>query len=226
MPGHPLVLPLPKIMVGTPCLSNMYWGEYMNGLVDLVTCKKFNIVSKRVNYMSFLPHARNMLLTDFLESDCSHFLGVDSDIGFRAEHLSAMMQHGLDFVTGFAPMKVIANPDDYSSYHVKSPLNTIGDVLVELDWCGFPFVLLSKKLVRDLCKEHLTYVERGVTYYCLFESRVENGSYTGEDVSFCRQVREAGYQIWGDHRVVLQHFGTHTFGRRSVIDESTTPVRQ
>ena len=60
-----------------------------------------------VSNASLIPQARNQLTRDFMQTDYSHMLFVDSDIEFDPEHVIAMLRSGKRIVGGTYPQKKI-----------------------------------------------------------------------------------------------------------------------
>jgi hypothetical protein len=58
-------------------------------------------------YLQDIVRVRSRIVQDFLESDASHLLFVDSDTGFRPEAVLGMLQAGQDYVATPYPQKRI-----------------------------------------------------------------------------------------------------------------------
>ena len=52
-----------------------------------------------------VERARNILTANFLESDCTHLLFIDADIGFSAEDVARIASHDQPVVGGMYPLK-------------------------------------------------------------------------------------------------------------------------
>lgn len=83
-----------KIMVATPMYGGNCAGLYTKSCLDLsVICGQYNI---EIDWFylfneSLITRARNYCVDAFLRSDCTHLMFIDSDIGFKAEDVIALL---------------------------------------------------------------------------------------------------------------------------------------
>src|SRR5215510_2993269 len=54
---------------------------------------------------SLIPHARNVLISKFLASDCTDLVCIDSDIVWDTEAITRLLSHRCDFVAGMYRFK-------------------------------------------------------------------------------------------------------------------------
>ena len=105
-----------KIMVATPMYGGQCAGIYTKSSTDLaqlcagygVECKFYYLFNE-----SLITRARNYLVDEFMRSDCTHLMFIDSDIGFDPTDvlaLAAIAEPGTDkdIVCGPYPKKAIA----------------------------------------------------------------------------------------------------------------------
>lgn len=106
-----------KIFVGTPCYGGMATGIYTQSLTHLMhlcTLRGINMSLHMLFNESLVQRARNYVVDEFLRSDCTHLLFIDSDIGFNPEDVFAMLAinhtdpEKYNIVTGPYPKKTIA----------------------------------------------------------------------------------------------------------------------
>ena len=105
-----------KIMIATPMYGGQCAGIYTKSSTDLaaaalkygVDCRFFFLFNE-----SLITRARNYLVDEFMRSDCTHLMFIDSDIGFDPTDvlaLAAIAAPGSDkeIVCGPYPKKAIA----------------------------------------------------------------------------------------------------------------------
>ena len=105
-----------KIFVATPMYGGQCHGMYAKSSTDLATQAAKYGMDVRFFYLfneSLITRARNYLVDEFLRSDCTHLMFLDSDIGFAAQDvlaLAAIAEPGSDYdiVCGPYPKKCIA----------------------------------------------------------------------------------------------------------------------
>lgn len=105
-----------KIMIATPMYGGQCCGIYTKSSTDLATLAKGYGVQLSFFYLfneSLITRARNYLVDEFMRSDCTHLMFIDSDIGFDPNDvlaLAAIAEPGSDkeIVCGPYPKKAIA----------------------------------------------------------------------------------------------------------------------
>lgn len=221
MPGRPI--PMKRVMVATPTLDGTLCKGYQAGFDRLLWDRNLIVSHNKVVGESFLPHARNHLITDFMASDSQYLVWIDSDIGFRAEHVYCLLSHDRPFVTGFYPLKKIDIVDGvlkYSYAHYCGEFKTtIADYFFSLTHCGFGFLVMSRFLASRLCSSVPTYKHKDRTFYNVFDP-IQNGDlYYSEDYSCCNRITSLGVPMVGDRRVAVTHEGTYVYGDMSDLPE-------
>jgi len=105
-----------KIFVATPMYGGVCGGQYCKSTADLASMAAQYGMDVRFFYLfneSLITRARNYLVDEFLRSDCTHLMFIDSDIGFDPNDviaLSVIAEQGTDkdIVCGPYPKKCIA----------------------------------------------------------------------------------------------------------------------
>ena len=105
-----------KIFVATPMYGGQCHGMYTKSSTDMAKLAEQYGMDLRFFYLfneSLITRARNYLVDEFLRSDCTHLMFIDSDIGFNPQDvlaLAAIAEPGTDFdiVCGPYPKKCIA----------------------------------------------------------------------------------------------------------------------
>ena len=103
-----------KVMVATPMYGGNCAGIFTKSTNDLATAAAKFGIKIQFYYLfneSLITRARNYCVDEFLRSDCTHLLFIDSDIGFNYKDVFALLHlcdPGMDVVTGPYPKKTIA----------------------------------------------------------------------------------------------------------------------
>lgn len=98
-----------KLFVSTPMYGGMCAGLYTRSMTDLTgLCVKYGIEMKFYCLFneSLITRARNYCVDEFMRSDSTHMLFLDSDIGFNANDVIAMLALQSDE----SPYDVLAAP--------------------------------------------------------------------------------------------------------------------
>jgi hypothetical protein len=99
-----------KIFVATPMYGGMAHGLYIKSCLDLqTTMNKYGIETK-FSFLfneSLITRARNYLVDEFLRSEYTHLLFIDSDIHFNASDIVALLALEKDVIGAPYPKKAI-----------------------------------------------------------------------------------------------------------------------
>lgn len=105
-----------KVYVGTPMYGGMCHGMYTKSLMDTVALGMQYGVPIQIYYLfneSLITRARNYVVANFLKSDATHLLFIDSDISWKALDLMYMLhvateRPDIQILTALYPKKTIA----------------------------------------------------------------------------------------------------------------------
>ena len=99
-----------KLFVATPMYGGMNHGLYAKSCLDLQTLMVRYGVDIKFSFLfneSLITRARNYLTDEFLRSDCTHMLFIDSDIHFNPQDVLALMALDKDVIGGPYPKKSV-----------------------------------------------------------------------------------------------------------------------
>jgi hypothetical protein len=99
-----------KLFVATPMYGGMAHGMYVKSCLDLQAVMTRYGVETKFSFLfneSLITRARNYLVDEFLRSDCTHLLFIDSDIHYNPQDVIALMALDKDVIGGPYPKKSI-----------------------------------------------------------------------------------------------------------------------
>ena len=105
-----------KIFIGTPMYGGNCSGSYTKSCTDLAMMCAANGIDVRFYYLfneSLIQRARNYVVDEFMRSDCTHLVFIDSDIAFDPRDVLGLIaiqvsDPKFNIVTGPYPKKTIA----------------------------------------------------------------------------------------------------------------------
>jgi hypothetical protein len=112
------------LFIATPMYGGMCHGSYAVSLAQTMSVFMNHHIPLRFTYTfneSIITRARNNLTRDFLETDCTHMMFIDSDIGWRAEDIIRMLDDDKDILAGLYPFKEIAWDQVAGAVHAGVP---------------------------------------------------------------------------------------------------------
>lgn len=147
---------------------------------------------------TYVHRAREQLVREIAQMGAHYILWLDSDHDFPKDLLIRLLAHdkamvGINYATRGVPVRYVGikrasidHPDDPAL--LETTEESTG--LEETEALGFGAVLMKTAILPTL-------PEDGPWFF--FEYNFEEGIHVGEDVYFCRLVRQAGWEIHCDH---------------------------
>lgn len=99
-----------KLFVATPMYGGMAHGMYVKASLDLQAIMSKYGVETRFSFLfneSLITRARNYLVDEFLRSECTHLLFIDSDVHYNPQDVVALLALDKDVIGGPYPKKAI-----------------------------------------------------------------------------------------------------------------------
>ena len=220
-----------KLFIATPAFGHQVTTNYANSLLKFVSTSHPRLaVSSAVHMqsgMALVTQARNNCVAYFLNSDCTHFLFIDADIGFEPDAIFRLIEKDVPLCLTPYPVKGYGK-DNQLQFIVHFPDKNN----VRIDKDGFAeivagptgFMMIKREVFTKLAEKYperktvnkqlvgnkVETMEKG--WYTFFETAQdpENG-YLGEDIAFCRLWTNIGGKIYADTQTPLTHFGSHAF---------------
>lgn len=207
-----------KVFIATPAFDGRVHVQFAVALAEtymLLASKGIESIMRIHSSGSLLVAERNRLLKSFLETDCTHMLCIDSDLGWPPQAVLAMLDHDLDFVGGCYPARgeniFLFRP----VYKEDKSLVISEKKLIKMEYIPAGFLLIKRHVIEKMIadrpdlyfkpKDPLQAKEDG---HYLFGIELMDGEFWGEDFVFCRRARESGFDIWADPLVEFDHAGT------------------
>jgi len=220
-----------KLFIATPAFGHQVTTNYANSLLKFVSTSHPRLaVATAVHMqsgMALVTQARNNCVAYFLNSDCTHFLFIDADIGFEPEAIFRLIEKDVPLCLTPYPVKGYGK-DNQLQFIVHFPDKNnvrIGkDGFAEIIAGPTGFMMIKREVFTKLGEKYperktvnkqlvgskVESMDKG--WYTFFETAQdpENG-YLGEDIAFCRLWTNIGGKIYADTQTPLTHFGSHAF---------------
>jgi hypothetical protein len=229
------------LFIATPCYGGLIHQRYMQCtylLMQYGAAHGIRVQLELLGRESMITRARNMLVSQFMDSGATHLFFIDADTGFEIQQVLRMLAFDQDVVAGMYPLKLIdwneealaraqaGEPLDYAAIRFvgtpSSPLKRDG-AFVEADYAGTGFMMIKREVIARMfesypqlkykCAHNCTDVYLSENQYALFDGIIDEDSreYLSEDYAFCKRWRKIGGKIWLDTESRLVHIGNHEF---------------
>jgi hypothetical protein len=169
---------------------------------------------------SVVSRARNLLAQDMLESSCTELLFIDSDINFEPDDILRLMAWvsdpkkgivaGVPRIRDVNPVYIATLDRDENN---ELTMNRMG--LVRAERVATAFMMVRRDVFETLEREHPEWAyyetrsDRNLT--CMFDFKVTEEGYIGEDFLFCDRARAHGFEVWVDPTIKLGHMGIQEY---------------
>jgi hypothetical protein len=209
-----------KIMIATPAGGGNVNIPYLLSFastVNLLVANGIEVEPAVVKSGSLLVAERNRLIQAFWESDCTHLLCIDADLGWPAEAVLAMLSFNKEFIAGCYPARTQENiffyrpAKDNNDCFIQDKAH---NHLLLMEYIPAGFMLIARDAIKKMQTQfpELYYSpkhseNKDMPGYCFFDTEVWEGEFWGEDYVFSRRVRQSGIDIWVDPFIQFNHDG-------------------
>lgn len=208
-----------KVMFATPAYDGSCHAFMVRSLIEeMAILRDSGIASVWNPYTGccYLPIARNMLVKDFLKSDCTDLFFIDADTEWEPGAAKKLLEYDKDIIVGMYPHKT-----GLGTFPGAVATNDAGDAtfdgdLVEVAIAPTGFMRIKREVfdVLDQYCENLDVVdprEPDSTYKCYFDTMKIRENWWGEDTHFCNIWRSIDGRIWAYPDIEFTHHGFYGF---------------
>jgi hypothetical protein len=170
---------------------------------------------------SVVSRARNLLAKDMLESDCTDLIFIDSDINFEAADIFRLMAWSFRPQEGHRCWRTPHPGQQHSLHCADMDYDENGELtmdrmgLVRATRVATAFMMVRRDVFEKMVEAHPEW-----SYYdkrserelnAMFDFKVTDEGYMGEDFLFCDRTRELGFEVWIDPTITLGHMGVQEY---------------
>lgn len=207
-----------KVFIGIPTYDGKLSIKLAYSLAALMPAAMRHGISVRLGHVSgcsIITMARNRLVDEFLKTDCTELLFIDADVIAEPNDILRLMAQGgaKDIAVGNYPRRA-----KDKKFFMDLHFDENGDLefdgsLMRINRAGTGFMLIQRRVIEAIAAKSDKYLSHdGVGEIAsVFDFKVENGNFVGEDYSFCDKARAEGFTVWTDVEISLPHMGTEEF---------------
>ncbi len=200
-------------MVASPQYGGQCHSIFARSLADLMyLCGRYKFLIDTCFYLnqSLITRGRNYCADTFLQSEATHLLFIDSDIGFQAndamELLILSIQNPQYEIIGGPYKKKELDAGYAFNYDVE--FNPASKEPVEVTGIGTGFMLIKREVFD---KDGPFDGSREIMQYFQAEIDQESKRYLSEDYWFSKRCKEIGIRTWLCPWMKLRHAGMFIF---------------
>lgn len=212
-----------SILLAVPCYGGIVSDETTRGLYN--SAKFFDRAGIRnelilVANESLISHGRSNIANFFINNtEHSHIMCIDADIGFFPEDIAKLMELNVEFATAPYSMKTV--PPKYN-FGLTANTEWLDNKACTVSHIGTGFQLVNRSVFEKIAKAYpelrcipnttrqLSDKEKQNSYH-YYDTMLINGQMIPEDFSFEKRWRNIGGKIWMRPDIKLHHIGSHVF---------------
>ena len=152
--------------------------------------------------------ARNAVVRDFLDSDCTELVFLDADVSWEPDVLIALCRIDRDLVGGVYPYRRESDEETMPVRHL--PQITVDEGgLIEVEGLPTGLMRIKRHFIETMAATAKHFLkDRGKPHPVLFERDYFGGGRRGGDIRFCMVWREMGGKVFAAPELRLGHAGS------------------
>lgn len=188
-----------KLGIGIPLTDRKVFMLFFLSWVFLDIPRPWTFFYPR--FPGHISDVRNDIVAQALNVGCTHLLMMDTDQTFPPDIIHRLLSHDKDVVAGrvhrrYPPFDPIMYRGELHKYKHVSDEDIFSKKLIEVDATGCGCVLWKTKVFIDIPRPWFEFTPA--------DPHTGNGS-VGEDIGFCWKLKQAGYNIFVDTSLEIEH---------------------
>ena len=167
---------------------------------------------------SIITMARNSLVHEFLKTDATELLFIDSDVLVKPDDVLRLMANSgdKDITAGAYPRRAKDKLFFTDLYWDENGDLEFDGPMMRVERVGTGFMLIRRHVIEAMVEAHPEWKcedRNGEMMSAIFDFAVKDGKYVGEDYLFCDRAAAEGFTVYLDPSISLPHIGTAKFER-------------
>lgn len=218
-----------KLFIGLPVYGAMD-AQFAQCLINLhldPPCDEFLVCPNLGD--SLVSRSRNTITANFLATDATHLLFLDSDLIFSPEHVKRIVTHDVEIVGGFYPKKCEGPLQWVCNAMDGEKIEPLENGLQRVKYVGTGFMLVKREVFTKMIERYPEIqfkadqtgrVEHD--FWSVGVHQFQDGSrrYLSEDWYFCQRWIDMGGEIWGDTKIIARHVGHAVYPLKTQQEEA------
>ncbi len=218
------------IFVATPAYAGQVTMNYFMSSIRAMSVLLSNRIEILFNLKAgdgLIGRTRAQMVNDFLQTDATHLMFIDSDIGYDPQDIILMLDAEQDVVCGIYRKRQPTVAFPFCPLEQKEVPMIRGAMEIKYGPTGF--MLFRRAVIERMIAaypERRCMIDDGGWYnqtnldsYDFFPTPIdENGMFLSEDYGFCRLFRQIGGKIHMMPHISLIHTGPCDFSGETVAD--------
>ena len=199
-----------KLMIAIPTYNENVHSKLMLDLIDLLREAHYDYTI-RIKSGSLITRIRNDFVSDFLNSDCSHLLFIDSDLyDFKETFLDLLCADTPKLCGGIYRKKQLKEAYNVNLCHsIEQTLEERKGAFIEVKHIPTGLMIIEKSVFYQMIISYpeRKYLDGQTIKYNFFDAGVIEGRYLSEDYYFCELYRAIGGKVYAVLDSEVTHHG-------------------
>jgi len=223
-----------KLFIGIPCHDGRLNVKTAFNLAQLMPDAMrlgVAVTLSDISNCSIITLARNSLVNEFLKTDCTELLFIDSDVVATSDDILRLMAQsgGKDITAGTYPRRAKDKKFFTDLYFDENDELEFDGSMMRVKRIGTGFMLIQRHVIEKMAEAHPEWSYKnkptGERMAALFDFDIRDDQYVGEDYLFCDRASEMGFTVHVDVDISLPHIGSEYF-TRNFREEVVVPLLQ
>jgi len=223
-----------KLFIGIPCHDGRLNVKTAFNLAQLMPDAMrlgVAVTLSDISNCSIITLARNSLVNEFLKTDCTELLFIDSDVVATSDDILRLMAQsgGKDITAGTYPRRAKDKKFFTDLYFDENDELEFDGSMMRVKRIGTGFMLIQRHVIEKMAEAHPEWSYKnkptGERMAALFDFDIVDDQYVGEDYLFCDRASEMGFTVHVDVDISLPHIGSEYF-TRNFREEVVVPLLQ
>jgi len=223
-----------KLFIGIPCHDGRLNVKTAFNLAQLMPDAMrlgVAVTLSDISNCSIITLARNSLVNEFLKTDCTELLFIDSDVVATSDDILRLMAQsgGKDITAGTYPRRAKDKKFFTDLYFDENDELEFDGSMMRVKRIGTGFMLIQRHVIEKMAEAHPEWSYKnkptGERMADLFDFDIVDEQYVGEDYLFCDRASEMGFTVHVDVDISLPHIGSEYF-TRNFREEVVVPLLQ
>jgi len=210
-----------KLFIGIPAYDgklNIKTAFALAQLMPKAMQLGVSVILSDLSNCSIITMARNSLVHEFLKTDATELLFIDSDVIVNPDNILRLMaQSGdKDITTGAYPRRAKDQNFFADLYFDDNGDLEFDGSLMRVERAPTGFMLIQRHVLEQMVFVHPEWTyEKSPTekMSAVFDFAIVDGKYVGEDYLFCDRAAQMGFKVYIDVDISLPHVGSNEFSR-------------
>jgi hypothetical protein len=177
-----------------------------------------SVILSDLSNCSIITMARNALVHEFLKTDATDLLFIDSDVIVSPDDILRLMAQsgGKDITAGMYPRRAKDEKFFADLHYTDSGDLEFDGSLMRVKRAPTGFMLIQRHVLEQMVFAHPEWTyEKSPTenMSAVFDFAIVDGKYVGEDYLFCDRATKMGFTVHIDVDISLPHIGPNEFTR-------------